>query len=162
MTAAVHTLPAHTARRPGDLTPDDLRALPVVPEGPRVVITWKPPFHIEQQVIFAMGAVTPDGAAGVEAEHVIKALCRALDCWPGALSFEGDPKARHLRGDDARCYLLNAAGGRIAAIQGISFAWLQVDAARLTNRGWTPARNREAGAVIADPRPLTQTLSQTR
>lgn len=149
MTSAVHTLPA---RRPGDLTPDDLRALPVVPDGPRVIITWKPPFPIERQIIFAMGAVTPDGVAGIEAEPVIKALCRALDCGPGVLAFEADPKARHLRGDDARCYLLNAAGERVAAIQGISFAWLQVDAARLMHRGWAPGRNREAGT--AAPRQL--------
>lgn len=141
-------------RRPGDLTPDDLRALPAVPEGPRVVIRWKPPFHLAEQTLFALGAVTHEGAAGVEGEHVVKALCRALSCGPGALAFEADPKARHLRGDDARCYLLDAAGARIAHIVGVSFAWLQVDASRLTSRGWLPGRNRERGdAVPAQPIP---------
>lgn len=130
-------------------TPDDLRALPAVPDGPRVVIVWRQPFPVVRQEVFAMGPVTPQGAAGVEAEHVVKALCRSLETGPGALTFEADSQARHLKGDDARCYLLDAAGARIAHVTGISFAWLQVDAARLHRAGWRPGMNRE----FADPTP---------
>lgn len=126
-------------------TPDDLRALPAIPDGPVVTITWRPPFGLLKQEIFAVAGVTPDGGAGVEPEHVVKALCRALNCGPGALAFEPDEKARHLSGDDARCYLIDAGGVRIAHIVGLSFAWLRVCASRLSAHDWRPGRNRGPG-----------------
>lgn len=107
-----------------------------------MVIRWRPPCPVEKQELFA-GPVTSDGSAGVAPADVIKALCRTLDCGPGALAFEPDEQAVGLKGDDARCYLIDAAGDRIAHITGDSFAWLRVSASRLASRDWRPGMNRE-------------------
>lgn len=137
-------------------TPEELRAaVGALPDGPVVRIRYRPGVcATELQELFAPGEVTPEGVAGVDPDDVVKAICRALDCGPGALAFEADPQARHLRGDAARCYLVTEAGGeRRAHIVGISFAWLNVSASRLLNRDWRPGRNREAGAAYAGPFP---------
>lgn len=157
-----------SAIRPEPATPEELRAAfgrvgsggpagpttaahlsSAVPDGPIVRIRYRPGVcRTELQELFAPGEVTPDGCAGVDPEHVVKAMCRALDCGPGALTFESDPAARGLRGDHARCYLVTELGGeRRAHIVGISFAWLQVEASRLASRGWRPGMNREVVAA---------------
>lgn len=137
-------------------TPTELRqAVGSIPDSPVVRIRYRPGVcQTELQELFAAGEVTPDGGAGVDADDVVKAICRALDCGPGALAFEPDPQARGLRGDAARCYLVAETGGeRRAHIVGISFAWLNVSASRLLNRDWRPGRNREAGTAYAGPFP---------
>lgn len=107
------------------------------PDGPTVTVIFRPPCASEKVELFG---VAPHG---VEPEHVVKAICRALGVGPGALEVEPDPDARRLRDHDARCYVLDAQGARIAHITGLSFAWVRVEAARLATHGWTPATMRD-------------------
>ncbi len=102
----------------------------VFPDGPGVTVIYRKPCATEKSELF--------GAAphGVEAAHVVKALCRALGVGPGAIEVEADPDARHLRDHEARCYILDAAGARVAHVTGLSFAWIRVEAARLNRQGW--------------------------
>lgn len=115
-----------------------LAATSPFPDGPTVTIIFRPPCKAEKSVLY--------GAAphGVEAANVVKALCRCLEVGPGAIEAEADPDSRHLRDEAARCYVLDANGVRVAHVTGLSFAWINVEAARLTSAGWTPARRPEA------------------
>lgn len=107
------------------------------PDGPSVTVIYRRPCPTEKTELF--------GAAqdGVEAAHVVKAICRALAVGPGAIDVTADPDARHLRDHEARCYVLDALGARVAHVTGLSFAWLQVEAARLAGQGWRPGLNAE-------------------
>lgn len=102
------------------------------PDGPGVTVIYRRPCRTEKTELF--------GAAphGVEADHVVQAVCRALNVGPGAIEVEADPDARGLRDHEARAYILNALGTRVAHVTGLSFAWLQVAASRLASRGWAP------------------------
>lgn len=105
-------------------------------EGPLVVIELRPPCPSERIEISG-------GFDGPDPIHVVKSLCRALECGPGALFAVVDPNARDLRGDAARCYVLNAAEQRVARICGLSFAYVNVAASALVNRNWRPGQNRD-------------------
>jgi len=109
-----------------------MTAASLFPDGPSVTVIYRRPCRTEKSELF--------GAAphGVEAAHVVKAICRALDVGPGAIEVAADPDARHLRDHEARCYVLDALGARVAHVTGLSFAWLQVEAARLAGQGWRP------------------------
>ncbi len=108
------------------------------PDGPSVTVIYRRPCRTEKSELF--------GAAphGVEPTHVVKAICRALGVGPGAIDVTADPDARHLRDHEARCYVLDALGSRVAHVTGLSFAWLQVEAARLAHQGWRPGLLAEA------------------
>lgn len=110
------------------------------PDGPSVTVIYRRPCPTEKTELF--------GAAphGVEAAHVVKAICRALAVGPGAIDVTADPDARHLRDHEARCYVLDALGARVAHVTGLSFAWLQVEAARLAGQGWRPGLNAETAS----------------
>lgn len=115
--------------------------------GPLVVIELRPPCPSERIEISG-------GFDGPDPIHVVKSLCRALECGPGAIVAVVDPTARDLRGDAARCYVLNGADQRVARICGLSFAYVNVAASALANSGWRPGRNREwAGRQTARAEP---------
>ncbi len=105
-------------------------------EGPLVVIELRPPCASERIEISG-------GFDGPDPVHVVKSLCRALECGPGALVAVVDPSARDLRGEAARCYILNGADQRVARICGLSWAYVNVAASALANRNWRPGQNRE-------------------
>lgn len=107
-------------------------------DGPLVVIDLRPPCASERIEISG-------GFDGPDPIHVVKSLCRALECGPGAITAVIDPTARGLRGDAARCYVLDKADRRVARITGLSFAYVNVTASALASRGWRPGMNREAG-----------------
>lgn len=111
-------------------------ALSGAADGPMVVIELRPPSVSERIEI-------SDGADGPDPIHVVKSLCRALECGPGAVTAVIDPTARDLRGDAARCYVLNLAEQRVARISGLSFAYVNVAAMALVHRNWRPGLNRE-------------------
>lgn len=110
------------------------------PDGPVVTVIYRAPCRTEKSELF--------GAAphGVEAADVVKSVCRALGVGPGAIEAELDPDARRMTGEQARCYILDATGGRVAHVTGLSFAWINVEASRLSNRGWAPPAT-DRGAV---------------
>lgn len=107
-------------------------------EGPLVVIELRPPCASERIEI-------SDGRDGPDPVHVVKSLCRALECGPGAVAAVIDPTARGLHGEEARCYVLDKADRRVARICGLSFAYVNVAASALANSGWRPGMNRESG-----------------
>lgn len=84
-------------------------------EGPLVVIELRPPCPSERIEISG-------GFDGPDPIHVVKSLCRALECGPGALLAVEDPNAR---------------------ICGLSFAYVNVAASALVNRNWRPGQNRD-------------------
>ena len=129
-----------TASPPAAMAPQAMAQHRAFPDGPTVTVIYRPPCRTEKTELF--------GAAphGVEAANVVKAICRALGVGPGAIEVEADPDARRLRDHEARCYVLDALGARVAHVTGLSFAWLQVEAARLANHGWPPDPNTESGA----------------
>ncbi|MET4683710.1 hypothetical protein [Brevundimonas faecalis] len=118
-------------------------AVSAIPNGPMVVIEMRPSCASERIEI-------SDGPDGPSPIHVVKSLCRALECGPGALFAVADPNARDRRGDAACCYILDRADQRVARIHGLSFAYFNVAASSLINHGWRPGQGRELAVIATD------------
>lgn len=125
------------ASPPAGMAPQAMAQHSAFPDGPSVTIIYRKPCTTEKDQLF--------GAAphGVEADRVVKAICRALQIWPADLRAILDPDHPRGHGDDARCYIVDSAGARLAHVSGVSFAWLNVEASRLDRQGWKPGLNAE-------------------
>lgn len=114
--------------------PADLQALaPLIPEGPSVVIEFRPPCATERLEIF-------EGPDGVNPLRVVKSLCRILGCSPEDIHAEPDPDHAGAREERACCYVVDDQDNRVARVAGLSFAYVHVAARALASSRWRPGR----------------------